>query len=259
MIKVNGNIRSGAGNCSILLFLQPAIAKTNFKVGGKHSGFLVQCLLLMRDAGGVAMKLSEKIVGLRKMKGMTQEELASLCKVSRQSISKWEADISLPETEKLMILGEVFHVSMDVLLKEELTLSEVKEAHSCRDSAIQRRKQEVYEGVLIKESITDDTIIDLLNVHKIELWNTGGKPKYWTVLFFTSDKKNFPEQISKVMVSDPDNGGGWFADFKAGNVKFIVFKDKILKYQIGNQAEKDYVCNECRKMGISNGEMNWSE
>lgn len=51
----------------------------------------------------------------------------------------------------------------------------------------------------------------------------------------------------------------WFVDFKSGNVKYIVFKDKILKYQIGNQKEKDYVCNECRKMGITDGEMNWSE
>lgn len=205
------------------------------------------------------MKLSEKIVELRKMNGMTQEELASICNVSRQSISKWEADIVLPETEKLLILGETFHVTMDVLLKDELTLGEVKDAHCCGDNAIQDKKQEVYEGVLIKESVTDDAIIDLLKVHKIELWNVGGKPKYWTVLFFTSDRKDFPEQISKVMISDRNNGGNWFVDFKAGNKKYIVFKEKILKYQIGNQEEKADVCAECRKMGITDEEMNWSE
>lgn len=205
------------------------------------------------------MKLSEKIIELRKANGITQEELASICNVSRQSISKWETDTALPETEKLLILGECFHVSMDVLLKDQLTLCEVKEVHNCGDNAIQGKKQEVYEGVLIKESIEDDNIIDFLNVHKIELWNVGGKPKYWTVLFFTSDRKDFPEQISKVMVSDLDNGEKWFVDFKAGNEKYIVFKDKILKYQIGNQIEKDYVCAECRKMGILDEQMNWSE
>ena len=47
------------------------------------------------------MKLSEKIVRLRKSRGMTQEEMAERCAVTRQSISKWEADIALPETEKL--------------------------------------------------------------------------------------------------------------------------------------------------------------
>ncbi len=205
------------------------------------------------------MKLSEKIIELRKANGMTQEELATICNVSRQSISKWEADISLPETEKLLILGETFHISLDVLLKDNLALNEVKEVHSCGSNAIQEKKQEVYEGVLIKESITDDSVIDFLHVHKVELWNTGGKPKYWTVLFFTCDRKDFPEQISKVMVSSPEGGVNWFVDFKSGNTKYVVFKDKILKYQIGNQAEKSCVCSECRKMGISDEEMNWPE
>lgn len=205
------------------------------------------------------MKLSEKIVELRKENGMTQEELASICNVSRQSISKWEADIALPETEKLLTLGETFHVTMDVLLKDELKLGKIRKDHSCGDNAIQGKKQEIYEGVLIKESVSDDKIIDFLNIHKIELWNAGGKPKYWTVLSFTSDRKDLPEQLSKVMVSDPDKGGNWFVDFKAGNEKYIVFKDKILKYRIGNQTEKDSVCEECRKMGILDEQMNWSE
>jgi len=205
------------------------------------------------------MKLSEKIIELRKANGMTQEELAAICNVSRQSISKWEADIALPETEKLLILGDTFRVSMDILLKDELTLGEVKDVHSCGSNAIQKKKQELYEGVLIKESIVDDSIIDCLNIHKIELWNTGGKPKYWTVLFFTSDRKDFPEQISKVMRPVSDTGGNWFVDFKADNEKYIVFKDKILKYQIGNQTEKEYVCSACRKLGISNEQMNWPE
>lgn len=205
------------------------------------------------------MKLSEKIIELRKANGMTQEELAAICNVSRQSISKWEADIALPETEKLLILGKTFRVSMDILLKDELTLNEVKDIHSCGNNAIQKKRQELYEGVLIKESIADDSIIDCLNIHKIELWNTGGKPQYWTALFFTSDTKDLPEQISKVMLSDPDTGENWYVDFKADNKKYIVFKDKILKYQIGNHTEKEYVCSECRKLGVSDEQMNWPE
>ena len=205
------------------------------------------------------MKLSEKIIALRKANGMTQEDLASICGVSRQSISKWEADIALPETEKLLTLAKLFRISLDVLLKDELTLSEVKQIHSCGDNAIHGKKQEVYEGVLIKESITDDSIIDAIHVHKMELWNTGGIPKYWTVLYFTSDRTDFPEQISKVMAAGPDNGGNWFVDFKAGNKKYIVFKDKILTYQIGNPSEKEFVCSQCREMGIADDQMHWSE
>lgn len=205
------------------------------------------------------MKLSEKIVALRKAGGMTQEELAERCSVSRQSISKWEADIALPETEKLLLLGELFHVSMDVLLKDSLSLGAVKEVHTCGNNAVQERRHEVFEGVLIKESVTDDTVLDLLNVHRIELWNTGGRPKYWTALFFTSSHADFPERVSKVLGTDPNNGGNWYVVFKAGNVKYVVFKDKVLSYHIGNQAEKEAVCEECRRMGISAEQMDWAE
>lgn len=204
------------------------------------------------------MKLSEKIVELRRMNKLTQEELASICNVSRQSISKWEADIAFPETEKLLLLGKLFHVSMDLLLKDELTLDAVKEVHICGANAVQEKKPALYEGILIKESVEDDSVIDFLNIHKIELWIAGGKPKYWTALFFSSDQADFPEKISRVMLSG-SGSGNWFVDFKADNEKYIVFKDKILKYKIGNRAEKEYVCGECRKMGISDTQMNWPE
>ena len=205
------------------------------------------------------MKLSEKIIELRKSAGMTQEELAAICNVSRQSISKWEADITLPELDKLLILSKTFGVSMDVLVKDELEISSIKEVHTCGDNALGKKKPEIFEGVLIKESVEDDSVLDLLNVHKVELWNTGGKPKYWTVLYFTSSHADFPEQVSKVMVADEAHGGNWFVDFRAGNQKYVVFRDKVLTYQIGNEEEKADVCAECRKFGILDEQMNWSE
>ena len=52
------------------------------------------------------MKLSEKIQLLRKENGYSQEELAELCGVSRQAISKWEADVALPETDKIILLSK---------------------------------------------------------------------------------------------------------------------------------------------------------
>ena len=46
---------------------------------------------------------------------------------------------------------------------------------------------------------------------------------------------------------------------KVDTTKIIVFKDKILKYEIGNIEEKSWVCDECRKMGIPDNQMNWEE
>ena len=51
----------------------------------------------------------------------------------------------------------------------------------------------------------------------------------------------------------------WFVDFKEGNQKYIVFRDKVLTYTIGNQEQKKMVCEECRKLGIPYEQMHWSE
>lgn len=203
------------------------------------------------------MKLSEKIQHFRKENGCSQEQLAEICKVSRQSISKWEADMALPELEKILILCDFFHVSADVLLRDEYEINSVKNAHTCCPNAVRDQKESLFEGILIKESLTDDAVIDLLAVNKVELWNTGGTPRYWTALFFTSGHSDLPRRLSEVLISGP--GENWFVDFKAGTSKYIVFRDKILKYTIGNPAEKEAVRAECRKMGISDEEMNWPE
>lgn len=205
------------------------------------------------------MKLADKIQQLRKCHGYSQEDLAAICNVSRQSISKWEANIALPETEKLIILSNLFHVTIDVLLKDELSINGTKETSSCGNNALKKGKADLYEGILIKESISDESLLDYIRVHKIELWNAGGVPKYWTVIFFTSDTPNFPELASKAMIADPAKGGNWFVDFKCNNKKYIVFKNNILTYTIGNEKEKAIVCNECKKLGIADNEMNWQE
>jgi len=65
------------------------------------------------------MKLDEKLVHLRKEKGLTQLELAEAVKVSRQAVSKWESGGGIPSTENLLGLSELYGVSVDYLLNEE--------------------------------------------------------------------------------------------------------------------------------------------
>ncbi len=205
------------------------------------------------------MKLSEKIQSLRKNYGYSQECLAEICNVSRQCISKWEADIALPNINKILILSKTFQVSVDVLLKDELKIDGAKEVHTCGNNAILCEQPSLYEGVLIKESIENDLVLDYLSINNVEIWKTKGIPKYWTVIYFTSKNRDFPNLISKVMISDETKGGNWFVDFKSVNIKYIVFRDKVLKYTIGNNIEKQNVCEECRMMGIPYEQMQWSE
>ena len=66
------------------------------------------------------MTLGEKIAIQRKELNYTQEQLADILDVSRQSISKWESNIAYPETDKLIALGKLFDCSMDYLLKDDI-------------------------------------------------------------------------------------------------------------------------------------------
>lgn len=65
------------------------------------------------------MNFSEKLQELRKSKGLSQEALAQKLDVSRQAVSKWETGEGYPEMDKLLLLSDLFQVSLDYLLKNE--------------------------------------------------------------------------------------------------------------------------------------------
>ncbi|MGN0807552.1 MAG: helix-turn-helix domain-containing protein [Candidatus Coproplasma sp.] len=64
------------------------------------------------------MTTGEKIYSLRKEARITQEEFAEKLEVSRQAVSKWESDLSYPETEKLIKIAQMFGVTCDYLLND---------------------------------------------------------------------------------------------------------------------------------------------
>jgi transcriptional regulator with XRE-family HTH domain len=68
------------------------------------------------------MILADKIIENRKKNGWSQEELAEMLGVSRQSVSKWEGAQSVPDMNRILKLSEVFGVSTDELLKDDLEL-----------------------------------------------------------------------------------------------------------------------------------------
>lgn len=66
------------------------------------------------------MIFAEKIIRLRKKNGWSQEELADKMNVSRQAVSKWEAAQTTPNLEKILMMGDLFGVTTDYLLKNEI-------------------------------------------------------------------------------------------------------------------------------------------
>ncbi len=69
------------------------------------------------------MTLGQKITALRTSRKLSQEALAETLSVSRQSVSKWESDKSIPELSIILKLSEFFHIALDDLLRENLPLA----------------------------------------------------------------------------------------------------------------------------------------
>jgi len=63
------------------------------------------------------MNIADRIQNLRKIKGISQEELADKMGVSRQTVSKWESEQSIPDINKVVIMSDFFEVTSDYLLK----------------------------------------------------------------------------------------------------------------------------------------------
>ncbi len=97
------------------------------------------------------MKFHEKLIKLRKSKGLSQEELAEMLDVSRQAISRWELESTLPDVPNLIKISEIFGVSTDYLVHDDYESDE--------DIPIAKEKQKKVEE-------KDETIATTNNKHK---------------------------------------------------------------------------------------------
>ena len=78
------------------------------------------------------MSFADKLITLRRQKGWSQEELAARMDVTRQSVSKWESAQSVPDLDRIVRLSQLFKVSTDELLKDDVeTISD----HTCKPAA----------------------------------------------------------------------------------------------------------------------------
>lgn len=66
------------------------------------------------------MQFGEKLIALRKQNNYSQEDLAAKIGVSRQAVSRWETGVTLPDALNLIQLSDLFHVSIDSLLRDAL-------------------------------------------------------------------------------------------------------------------------------------------
>jgi transcriptional regulator with XRE-family HTH domain len=103
------------------------------------------------------MILADKIINERKKNGWSQEELAEMLNVSRQSVSKWESAQSIPDLQKILKMAEIFNVSTDYLLKDEMEPETAAPSHITENdpgSALRKVSlEEASEYISIKKNV----------------------------------------------------------------------------------------------------------
>ena len=135
---------------------------------------------------GVNMILADKIMTLRKKCGWSQEDLADQLGISRQSVSKWESGMSIPDLEKIVKMSALFGVSTDYLLKDEIEGDHPSETVATVDNILRSVSLEEANTYmdLVKECAPKfATAISALIMSPIPLIILGGIAETWPQRF----------------------------------------------------------------------------
>ena len=109
------------------------------------------------------MTLGEKIKEARKAAGLTQEQLAQKLIISRQAITKWEADKGIPDTQNLKALSKLLDVSVDYLLDDgqDFTSNVIKEPIDLEKYG-KKRFNDKRKDMVVRERFPDAEIFELM-------------------------------------------------------------------------------------------------
>ena len=124
------------------------------------------------------MKFGEKLLNLRKTKGMSQEELADKLNVTRQTISKWELDQTVPDMNKLIEISKLFDISLDELTGG-IKMNELKNEYTneYKETIHERKNTKIALKVFIVGTIISLIICGIGLFKQISAKNTDEKSK----------------------------------------------------------------------------------
>lgn len=94
------------------------------------------------------MNLGEKIKRLRKEKNLSQEQLAKMLNVSRQAISKWESGSTYPDISNLVLLRDIFDITLDNLIIDEIKDSDkIKNSKTLSNNSKELENKEDFQSI----------------------------------------------------------------------------------------------------------------
>lgn len=181
--------------------------------------------------------LADRIRYLRKKQGLSQEELAHRLRVSRQAVSKWESNQTMPDVDKLILMGEVFEVTTDYLLKgtEPVVATEQDNRefvgkllyisstavmmagllYACGDWHEQQRLASILYGMMIQ-------LLGLVGYLVARLWSAATPSFYveWLIVLGTAF---MPLSIVTGSISSFVGYEGWVSPYPVGLVQVALF------------------------------------
>lgn len=95
------------------------------------------------------MSLGQKLLELRKLKGLSQEEVAEKLECTRQTVSKWETDVSTPDFDKIGPLCDLYEISADKLLRGLEEKEEAKSIEVSKDEIKIKRAKGIGTSILV--------------------------------------------------------------------------------------------------------------
>lgn len=151
------------------------------------------------------MELGRQIKKYRNELSMSQDTLAERVFVSRQTISNWENDKSYPDVNSLVLLSEVFHTSIDNLIKGDIEI--MKQEVRNEDKKQFERLSQVFAVMLLTMMITPIPLVHFLNYIGIAVWVIFAVATLYVALLVEKKKKQFNIQTYKEIVAFAEGEG----------------------------------------------------
>jgi len=118
-----------------------------------------------------------------------------------------------------------------------------------------------FSGLVLEESLKDKSVLDTVTVTKTKTWNIknaeGDQPKVWHAIFIEGPEEKAGEiadSLSRSLKSP-----AWYTNLSTPKEVFVIFPNKIFKYQKGDKVKREEAVKHGRTIGIPESQLDWSE
>lgn len=145
------------------------------------------------------MELGKRIQKYRKERALSQDALAEKVFVSRQTISNWENDKSYPDVKSLVLLSEVFQVSLDQLIKGDVEM--LREQINQADKAKFEHLSRIFAGMFMATVLTPIPLAHFLSWAGIGIWIVIFAVAMYLAILVEKEKKKFDIQTYREILA----------------------------------------------------------